>query len=266
MPYLAVGKDKFYYETQGSGPPLILISGYACDLSCWGFVKEALASHFQLVLFDNRGVGRTEESDEHFTLEKMAEDVICIAEALKLKKPAVLGHSMGGSIVQILGHRFKEKIGKTIISQSVVKLIPAARATLEAQLHLLQDQVQMKRIAELVIPWLFSDPLIENPAFCQEFIRLQVENPIPLRPQGLIKQYEALIQFDSRPWYHKIETAPLILAGDQDRLCPLSSAQEMAACIPHARLHVFEGVGHIAHIERPQEFCQVVHSYLLEER
>jgi len=262
MPYLSIGKERFYYETDGKGPPLVLIAGYSCDLSLWSGIREELARDFQLVLFDHRGVGRTEDVKETFTIETMAEDVVGIIDALHLDHPAVLGHSMGGAVVQVLAHRFRDKIGKTIIAQAVIKLTPVAKAALVGNLHLLQDGVPRKRLAEVIIPWLFSDALIDNPEFCELFIRLQEENPNPAKPEGLAKQCAALMQFDSTSWYPQIQTAPLILAGEEDRMCPPESAEEMAAKIPNAKLHVFRGVGHVSPVECPQAFCQAVRSFL----
>ncbi|MBS0652084.1 MAG: alpha/beta fold hydrolase [Verrucomicrobia bacterium] len=262
MPHLTLGNERFYYETEGKGPPLVLIAGYSCDLNLWSGVREELARDFQLVLFDHRGVGKTEAFKDSFTIETMAEDVVHLIDALKLERPAVLGHSMGGGIVQVLAHRFMDKIGKTIIAQAVIKLTPAARAALVGNLNLLQDGVPRKRLAELIIPWLFSDALIDNPEFCELFIRLQEENPNPATPEGLARQCDALMKFDSRSWYPQIKTAPLILAGDEDRLCPPKSAEELAAKIPNARLHVFRGVGHVSPVECPQAFCEAVRSFL----
>lgn len=262
MPYLSIGKERFYYETDGKGSPLVLIAGYSCDLSLWNGIREELARDFQLVLFDHRGVGRTEDVKEMFTIETMAEDVVGIIDALRLDRPAVLGHSMGGAVVQVLAHRFRDKIGKTIIAQAVIKLTPVAKAALVGNLHLLQDGVPRKRLAEVIIPWLFSDALVDNPEFCELFIRLQEENPNPAKPEGLAKQCAALMQFDSTSWYPQIQTAPLILAGEEDRMCPPKSAEEMASKIPNAKLHVFRGVGHVSPVECPQAFCQAVRSFL----
>ncbi len=262
MPHLALNTHKLYYEIDGTGHPLILIAGYTCDIGIWERVREELARHFQLILFDNRGVGRSGTSEKSFTIEDMGEDVLALSQALKLKQPHVLGHSMGGAIVQSIAHRHPKQVNKIIIAQSLIKIEPATKATLEAQLHLAQNGVSKALIAETVIPWLFGDALLDNPLFRETFIQLQVQNPYPPLTQNLAKQYAALIHFDSHKWYPQITHATLILAGDQDRLCSLKKAQEMAANIKGSKLHVFHGVGHVSPVERPEEFCSVVCDFL----
>lgn len=260
MPYASVNSCRLYYEVEGKGPPLVLVAGYNCDLGFWAGVREELARHFQLILFDNRGFGKSECPHKSFTLEEMGEDVLHLIEKLGLKRPHILGHSMGGAIAQAIAYQHPAKIGRTIFAQTLSKFRPAPRAALLSQLHLYQDKVSLRRIAEVTLPWLFSESLLEKDDFCQTFIQFQEQNPP--RVDGLSLQLEALFQFDSRPWCSKITTHPLILSSDEDRFCPLQDAEWMAAKIPHAKLHIFQGVGHVALIERPTEFCQIVTHFL----
>jgi pimeloyl-ACP methyl ester carboxylesterase len=228
-------------------------------------VKEALALNFQLILFDNRGVGKTSKPKSSFTIKEMADDVIELINTLKLKNPAILGHSMGGAIAQSLAYHYPDKIGKMIIAQSFMKLRPVACAALLAQLHLLEDGVSRARVAEQAIPWLFAENKITNKQFTAFFIKLQETNPNPATKEGLAKQYEALFEFNSEKWVSEIKTAPLVLAGDEDLLCPLKDTKEMVSKIPNAKLHVFKNVGHVSPAECPSEFAQVVSAFLKQD-
>jgi pimeloyl-ACP methyl ester carboxylesterase len=169
---------------------------------------------------------------------------------------------MGGAIVQIIALKHSQLINKTIFSQSLIKIAPATRAALTAQLHLLQDQVSLRRVAETILPWLFSDALIDNPDFCESFLCLNEKNPNPPSPEALAKQLQAILKFDSRSWYSQILTPSLILFGDEDRLCPPNDFELMATRVCNAKHYIFRGVGHVAQIERPDEYCRVVCDFL----
>ncbi len=261
MPSALIGKNQLYYEIEGKGESLILIAGYGCDLSSWEAVRKPLAEHFQLVMLDNRGMGRSECWEDSYTVDDMVHDVLELAEKLKLNKPHVLGHSMGGSVSQTIAYKYPEQVGKTIIAQSFTKLKVAARAALLGFLNLREEGVSFASSTRTVLPWLVSDGWLENPQLCELFIQLQSKEPVPEIAE-LIKQHKALSLFDSQAWCSKITTKPLILAGSEDRISPIKDIETMATCIPHSAFHIFQKTGHIAHLENPQEFCEVVLSYL----
>ncbi len=91
------------YRTFGSNPPLIVIMGYGGTLETWDprFV-DALAQHHRVVMFDNAGIGKTQALAAPLTIDAMAGQTSAVITALGLKKPDVLGWSMGGMIAQAL--------------------------------------------------------------------------------------------------------------------------------------------------------------------
>ena len=96
MPILHANNADFYYELHGTGKPVILIAGYTCDYSAWEMLLENLTRHFQVLTFDNRGVGQTTDHNAPLSAELMAQDVIALADQLNLAKPHIIGQSMGG--------------------------------------------------------------------------------------------------------------------------------------------------------------------------
>ena len=66
MPKVQVNGVHLYYEMHGQGYPLVLVAGFACDISFWQLILDELKAHFQLLIFDNRGVGRSDSPDQAF--------------------------------------------------------------------------------------------------------------------------------------------------------------------------------------------------------
>jgi pimeloyl-ACP methyl ester carboxylesterase len=131
------------WESAGDGksPTILLVGGLGCQLTMWHdeFCQPLLDLGYRLVRFDNRDIGLTDshpspvrfnikksfifnklgkkvKSDYH--LETMADDALGLIDALALKKPHLVGISMGGMISQIMAAKTPEKIGKLVTLMS----------------------------------------------------------------------------------------------------------------------------------------------------
>src|SRR5215475_886938 len=95
-----------FYRVKGDGEPLLLIAGFACDHTYWSSLVPALAARYRVVVFDNRGVGRSPELHASVTIRELAEDAAQLLDTLGLDRVHVAGHSMGGMIAQelVLAH------------------------------------------------------------------------------------------------------------------------------------------------------------------
>jgi pimeloyl-ACP methyl ester carboxylesterase len=256
---------RLYYEREGEGPPLVLIPGLGCDLNVWAPVRKELARHFSLVLLDNRCMGRSQCPQESFTLEDMAGDVLELIELLQLERPHIIGHSMGGSIAQLLARDQGDRLGKVILLHAAVKCPPVVLATLDAGLALLKAGVAPRLRAQVVLPWLFGEAFLANSKACEAFLAGSENDPHPPTLEGMERQNAALRAFDSTSWQSKICTPTLVLQGDQDLLCPCSQQLQLARAIPGAQSYCFQGVGHCAQIEQPEQFCKVVYDFLIKK-
>ena len=87
-----------YYEVAGQGPSLVVINGLGSDVSEVASVTGPLAKQCTVLVFDNRGAGRSDKPDEPYTLEGMVEDTAGVMRAAGMTRASVLGISMGGRI------------------------------------------------------------------------------------------------------------------------------------------------------------------------
>lgn len=246
-----------YFELEGSGPPLVMIPGYGCDHTIFDSVRQELAAGHQLILLDNRGVGRSAPMAKGMTLEAMADDIHALLDDLNVHKASILGHSMGGAIAALFAYRYPERVESVIHGQGVVKLRPRARRALEAQLNMAFAAVSERLTKEMLIPLLLaqeaSDELVEE---------LLLPSPYPPTPENLACQLEAVKQFDMRSIASNIRVPLLFLTGDQDLLCPKEDALEMAMLAPKSRYFSVERAGHLAHIESKELFLGAVRQFL----
>jgi len=135
----------------GHGSPIVLVTEFRAALSEWNaaFLAE-LAKHHDVIVFDNRGVGRSILDATSFAGEDMARDTAALIEALKLRRPTVVGWSMGGSIVQRLATDDPGAIGRMILMSALapgaagVPLPPDVEATLSGSPSVTFDDVSRR--------------------------------------------------------------------------------------------------------------------------
>lgn len=263
MPKIKVNGIHLFYELKGTGEPLVLIAGLCCDSTIWQGISDALSKHFQLILFDNRGVGRSDSPENPFTIENMADDTIALIDYLGLKKVHLLGHSMGGGIATIVAAKLGNKIGKLIIANASPKMNSVASLALKSNLHFHEDGVSIPRLVESIIPWIYSNEFLKISKNIEKLIELQLKNPHRQSVIGHKRQYEALIQYDADNWLKKITVPTLVIASDKDLLSPHHDGLMLSQKILGAKLFSFHEMGHSPLIEKPADFSKVVLSFLL---
>ena len=111
-----VGDIDIAYKVFGKGDPLFLIMGYSGTMDLWAKdVLKELASQYKVIIFDNRGMGKTTASDKEFTIELFADDTRGLLDALGIERAHVLGWSLGTYIAQELTLRHPDRVEKLIL-------------------------------------------------------------------------------------------------------------------------------------------------------
>ena len=122
MPTVRANDIDLYYEEHGSGEPLLLIMGWGGNAASWEPQLAGLAENFRVIIFDNRGAGRSSAPDEPYSIVQMATDTARLMEALELPRAHVFGISMGGMIAQELALMHPEKVGALVLGCSAHSL------------------------------------------------------------------------------------------------------------------------------------------------
>ncbi len=251
----------FYYEIEGNGIPLVLIAGLSCDSSHWDVIKEELASQFQIIRFDNRGVGRTTVPHETYTINDMAEDVIELLKYLNIDKAHILGHSMGGAVAQTIAYRKPQIINKLIISNSLVKMSTKSLVSMKHCADMYYNGASFKDTAPIIAPWVFSNEFLSQEGILNVLVDLDMNYPYPQSALGYSQQVEALATFDSRSWVQNINAPTLIIAGEEDILTPATCSQYMHDKIRNSKLIIQPGA-HVPMMEIPDIYLYEVINFL----
>jgi pimeloyl-ACP methyl ester carboxylesterase len=262
MPELKQNNHTIYYETHGQGPALILIRGLGSSAVHWYAQVPALSQYFQVIIFDNRGIGRSDDDGEPFTIHDMAEDTVCVLDALHIERAHVLGVSLGGMIAQEMAIAYPQRVNRLILVVTHcggVQHIKATDEVLDIIRRLAEeDSLETKTRAATV----FFAPMTikEKGPILRAFAAASAQ--YPAGPEIIKRQMLAVAQHNTYDRLHQIQAPTLVIAGDEDILIPPENAAILSNQIPHAKLLNVPGGGHQILIEQPQICNQEIINFL----
>ena len=207
--YADVNGLNVYYETMGTGRPLILLHGGLGSGEMFGPVRSALAESHQLIIPDLQGHGRTADIDRPIDIRLMADDIAALIDHLGLEKPDLVGYSLGGGVALQTAVKYPDKVGRLVIASA-----HAWRDAIPPEM--LAQQAQVNAAA--------AEFLKDTPMY-------QLYQKVAPRPEDfprlLDKMGESMAQdFDFSEEVRGLQVPTLIVAADAD-MAPPSHYVEM---------------------------------------
>jgi pimeloyl-ACP methyl ester carboxylesterase len=135
--YAEVNGINLYFETLGTGRPLILLHGGLGSGEMFGPILPALAEQHQVIAVDLQGHGRTADIDRPIDIRLMADDIAALIDHLGLDKPDVVGYSLGGGVAFFTAVKYPEKVGRLVMTSANIRrdAIPAEMLAQQAQVN-----------------------------------------------------------------------------------------------------------------------------------
>ncbi|MFY9558525.1 MAG: alpha/beta fold hydrolase [Blastocatellia bacterium] len=253
MPVIQTTRLKTYYELHGEGEPLLLIRGLGS--TCEGFKAqvEGLSSHFRVISFDNRCVGRSDQPQESFTIADMADDTAALLDALGVESAHVFGVSLGGMVAQELALRHPQKVRRLVLGCTHAGPRTAVRSP-EWAVRVFNESRDMPRKDALKhsAGILFAIKTIDTlPALVEETLAVMANNNQP--KSSYLLQLGAVMQHDTFDRLSRITQPTLVITGAEDALIDPGNSRLIASLIPGARLIEFEETGHVFFTEKADE-------------
>jgi pimeloyl-ACP methyl ester carboxylesterase len=249
------------YRSFGSGSVVVLVQGYGGTIDNWDpRFLDLLARSHRVVVFDNRGIGRSTGTVNGLSMRQMADDVAGFIAALHLGRPTVVGFSMGGLIAQQLAVDHPKSVSRLVLvstSPGGPKSVPGPVA------------------ARTVPPFdwsknldLFFSTATAGVAYTGDINRRRSLERVPLAvavAQGVATGQSLASSYiwDRLP---SLRVPTLVTAATQDLVVPPANGAIIAARIPGANLISFPGLRHGFFMERPDEFVPVLDRFLTSHR
>jgi 3-oxoadipate enol-lactonase len=257
---LEVNRAKLYYEIHGQGEPLVMIQGCGGNITMWESQIELLSKHFQLIVFDNRGTGRSQVTPGDYTIQMLAQDTASLIGQLRIEKAHILGWSMGGMIAQELAIARPDLVDKLIISASASKFPESSIFLWKGFLDLLRHQ-QYESLSRWHMSLCFSANFFNNAEVVAATLNGLMNLPYPVTAEGFTSQTAALFNYDRQGQLQNIQTPTLVLGAQEDGFFPVNIVRKTAAEINNAKVQILPG-SHLYYIEYPVEFSQAVTAFL----
>lgn len=258
---VSAGDIDIAYKVFGKGDPLLLVMGYSGTMDLWAVdVLKELASQYKVIIFDNRGMGKTTASDKEFTIELFADDTRGLLDALGIERTHVLGWSLGTYIAQELTLRHPDRVEKLILYAGDCGGKEAIYPSPEI-LDLLHDtSAPTQERGEKLLTTLFPEKwLKEHPDPRTYFPEITETSS----PENIERQYQAWQNWKgTHSRLAKITQPALLITGANDINTPWQNSVMMVNLIPGAWLVQLKGGGHGAMYQYPKKFSRIVLTFL----
>jgi len=258
MPRVEVNGLGIYYEEHGSGPPLVLIGGLGADTSLWSKQLPEFSRQFRVVVFDNRGAGRTDKPDEPYSIPMLAADTAGLMHALGIERAHVVAASLGGLVAQELVLTHPEMVDRLVLVCTTSNGPRSVRPSLWALIPML---LRLRRTGDAAADTRRAFSVFAHPKWL-EANRDEVETFVAWRVAHPQPRYAFERQRASIRGFHREDRLGTITAPDSDRVVPVANARVLGGLIPHARVVILEDSGHACSFDRRDRFNEVVLDFL----
>jgi pimeloyl-ACP methyl ester carboxylesterase len=135
--YIEVNGINLYYESLGSGRPMILLHGGLMSGETYGPILPRLAAEHRVIVVDLQGHGRTADIDRPLDHTQLADDIAALIDHLGLDRPDLVGYSFGGGVAFWTAVKHPEKVGKLVMASANIRrdAIPPEMLAQQAQVN-----------------------------------------------------------------------------------------------------------------------------------
>jgi 3-oxoadipate enol-lactonase len=248
VPLASVRDIKMYYEIEGEGPRLLYISGTGGDLRQKpGVFEGPLPMHFQVLAYDQRGLGQTDKPDVPYTMADYADDAAALLEAVGWRRCHVIGVSFGGMVAQELALRHPDRVQRLVLCCTS----SGGAGGASYPLHEIQDMpVEARAVLQMSIhdnrhdaAWQASHPDEVRQAVDAAVATQRARDADSAVATGYRRQLEARAGHDTHERLPSLAMPVLLCGGRYDGQAAPANMEALQQRIPGSRLEFFEG-GH----------------------
>jgi len=261
VPFADVRDLRMYYEIRGDGLRLLSISGTGGDLRRPPNIFEMpIARHFQVLAYDQRGLGQTSRPDIPYTMSDYAEDANSLLDAVGWERCSVMGISFGGMVAQELALRHPGRVERLVLCCTSSGGAGGSSYPLHELSHLSAEEYVRRviplRDARRDSKWQAANPEKFQALFELTLAGMRVGTDEPGRQVGARRQMEARALHDTYERLPSLHMPVFLCGGWYDGIAAPANLEAMQKQIPGARLEFFEG-GHQFHLEDPRAFQRI---------
>lgn len=258
MPTIQSNDSEIFYETSGSGTPVLLLAGLAGTGKTWGPQTALFEKNHSVIVPDHRGTGRSTHTTKGLTIAQHAADFARIIEQEKTGPVHVVGSSTGGAIAQIMAIEHPGLVKTVTIASSWARVDPFFRRQFTARGQMIAT-AGIKAATEMAALFLF-DPKFQltNAPTVDAWVDAATKGASSLEIASL--RMAMILAHDTLDELARVTCPALVIVGQSDFCTPPHLSEQMAAAIPGAELAKLPG-GHFFYMEHPAAFHDRVETF-----
>ena len=248
--------SKIYINDTGQGFPLVLVHGYLGSSEMWCFQRDYLSKFFRVISPALPGFGESHEAQSLNSINDMAKFVINIIDEKKIDRFNLLGHCMGGMIVQEIAKLAGDRINKLIcFATGSIGEIPGRFEPIDETRKRLEEEGADVSFSRVPKKWFIKGDKDKNYYLCAN----AVQNVSSETADNALKAMKNWSGIDN---LKNIKNETLIVWGDKDTSYNFDQVDTLNKNIKNSSLEIFKNCSHNVHLEKPNEFNILVEKFI----
>ena len=246
-----------YIGDEGNGFPLVLVHGFLGSSRMWGPQIDFFKDYFRVITPDLPGYGKSNRTTSHNSIQSMANLLLDCLEEKKIDKFYLLGHSMGGMIVQEMAKKGGDKISKLVCYSTGPRgEMPGRFETIDQSRENLKKKGLEVTVKNIAMTWFVKG---EDAKYFNICIEAGKQASMETADNALV----AFKNWNGVDTLKNIKNDTLIIWGDQDKSYNLEQVQTLEKNITNSKLVIIKNCAHNVHLERPEHFNNTVRDFLI---
>ena len=250
--------SNIYVEDVGKGFPFVFVHGYLGSSKMWNFQKEFFSKHYRVIIPALPGFGESHNVKSLDSINKMARQIIDLLDQKNIDKFNLIGHSMGGMIVQEITKLIGNRVNKLIcFATGSIGEIPGRFETIdETREKLKKDGIEFS-FSRVPKKWFVKGDKDKNYYLCKNAVK---DVSLETADNALL----AMKNWRGKEDLKNIKNETLIIWGDKDTSYNFDQVDTLKKNIKNSRLEIFKNCAHNVHLEQPDEFNNLVQKFISE--
>ena len=249
-----------WVKEAGEGPPLIMLHAAGTSGRIWWQHIPRLAGRFQVLAIDLPGHGQSPRPKEPLSIEGMSEEIYQTLQALNMSQIDLVGLSLGGMVAQMLAVDHPSSVRSLTLCDTLCEIGPPQAQVLEERARAVEEG-GMAAIAKSTLErWFSASFLASHPDVVSEIEKLL----LAADPTVNAQTWRAIAKLNVVSRLQKLHVPALVINGSLDNSIPPGEGERLANLLA-ARLVELPGCAHMAPLEAPEKFMDLLESFLLKD-
>jgi pimeloyl-ACP methyl ester carboxylesterase len=254
-----VGDTEIAFDDIGSGLPVVFLHAFPLNRTMWEPQIGAFVGECRCIPIDFRGLGESAAAAP-YSMDRYADDVAGVLDALQIERAVVVGLSMGGYVAFALWRRHRGRVRAFVLADTRAVADTVDTVAKRRELIEIAETQGSAGVANAQIAGLISAATRDKrPDTYDAIHRMIAQAPV----EGIVGAIEAMIERpDSTETCSGIDVPTLLIVGEEDAVTPAADARAILSAIAGSRLEVIRQAGHLSNVERAAAFNTVVGEFL----